>query len=61
MTELLMLNGSNPNIIVNDEHEQTTMILAAFEGNLSMFKILSNIENKYKYSFDWVCYVLYIL
>ena len=56
MIELLMLNGANPNIITNDEHELTTMISTAFEGNLSIFKVLLNVENKYKYSFDWVCY-----
>ena len=57
MVDLLMTSGSNPNIIPTDKVEQTTMIHAAYSGNLLMFKILLNIDNKYKYGFDWVCYI----
>ena len=55
MVELLMENGGNPNIIPNDGVEMTTMLLAAVHGNLSMLKVLLNVDNKYKNSFDWVC------
>ena len=57
MVDTLMSRGADPNIIPNDGSEQTTMISTAFSGNLSIFKMLLNIENKYKYSFDWVCNV----
>ena len=60
LVELLMLNGANPNIIPNDGREQSTMHFASYNGNLLMFKILLNVENKYKYSFNWVClYFIY--
>ena len=55
MVELLMSNGANPNIIPNDGRSATTMMLAAFKGNLSLIKVLLNVENKYKYGFNWVC------
>ena len=50
-----MLNGANPNIIPNDDIGRTTMTSAAAKGNLSIIKLLLNIDNKYKYSFNWVC------
>ena len=53
-----MSNGANPNIIPNDGIGRTTMIRAAYSGNLSIIQLLLNINKKYKYSFDWVKYKL---
>ena len=50
-----MLNNADPNIVPTGAYEETTMICAGYKGNLSMIKLLLNVENKYKYSFDWVC------
>ena len=40
-------------------YQQTTIILAAFEGNVSMMKCLMkclmNANDEYKETFDWVC------
>ena len=54
--ELLMKYGANPNIITNDEQQSTTMIQAASTGNIDLIKMLLNVNNKYKYSFNWVCF-----
>lgn len=54
MLELLMENNGNPNVVTIDEQTQTTMMQAAFHGNVSMMKCLLNTENNYKHRFDWV-------
>ena len=55
MVKLLMLNNADPNIVPNDELEQTTMYWAADNGNVSIIKLLLNDENKYNINniFNW--------
>ena len=55
MCEQLMMNQSNPNMIICDQYQQTTMLQASSKGNLSMIKCLLNEEKLYKFTFDWVC------
>ena len=51
-----MKYGADPNVIPTDETGATTMIRAARAGNIDSIKTLLNINNEYKYSFDWVCF-----
>ena len=53
-----MKNGSNPSIVPKDETEQTTMYWTAYHGNLTMIKTIFNHNNQYKFSYDWVCFLL---
>ena len=57
MLQLLMANGGDPNLIPRDDIQQTSLICAAFHGNLPMIKCLLNPNKNHKHSFDWVCQV----
>ena len=48
-----MKYGANPNSL--DSDRSTTMHHAAMHSNIDMIKILLNVNNEYKNSFNWVC------
>ena len=54
MCDYLMKHGSNPNNIICNKKQHTTMLAASYLGNLSMMKCLLNENKQYKYTFDWV-------
>lgn len=56
MSQLLMENGANPNYIFEGKKGKShIMVHVAFTGNLQLMKLIINLDQKYKYSFDWVC------
>ena len=60
MLEKLMVHQSNPNMITCDDSQHTTMLSASEAGNLLMIKCLLNENKQYKFTFDWVCFFLFI-
>ena len=57
--KFIMSKNSDPNVIT--KNQSTTMLTAATLGNLNVMKLLLNLEDKYQNSFNWVCYMLYVI
>ena len=61
MCKLLMENGGNPNLGVSSQSKSTCLSIAAQRGNKQIVQLLFNLNKKFKHSFDWVCYVTYVI